>query len=462
VPKIAKRFLFVVAALVAVVAVVLLCVNLYLQSGGVQQRIRAAAERALGAEVKIRSTSYTPWGGLNLRGLSIPDPTAPERNIVQAEGLRVRFPLGPLLQQRFVVTECILIEPTLVARQGPDGNWILPLPGRRPRDVEVPAEPSAPSIKGPSFKAELQRVRLTQGTILFIDAKSRPVLSMDKVDLEAKVTPEHTAEGTFYIARMQVSTSLKPNKIGGPFIWDGRILDLPAIKGFLGGGNLNAAYRLVTAPEPSFTLNARLDEVLLKKLVEDANVEPGRTDGKLQGAFELAGDPRNSDSLTGKGQLELISATLRPMEILVKVGELFQIDELQLLRLHDAKMNFTVGNERVHIDDLILKSENLIISGTGPIRFNGKLNLNARLLVNGKLQRQLKGVLGSNFVESEIPDYKQLPFTVTGKIDSPKTDLLDKITGLKISNEVPGILKNLFQAIPQQKKKKSDKKDGQK
>lgn len=465
-PKIAKRFLFVAAAIVAVIALVLLCINLYLQSGGVQQRIRAAAERALGSEVKIRSTSYTPWGGLNLRGLSVPDPTlpagSPPRNIVEADGLRLRFPLAPLFQQRFEVTECTLIEPTFVARQTPDGNWILPLPGRRPKDVELPAQPAGPSIKGPSFKAEIKKVRLTEGTILFIDSKSRPVLSLDKVDMEALISPDRTAEGTFYVARMQVSTSLKPNKIGGPFTWDGRVLDLPAIKGFLAGGNLEGAYRLTTGSDPNFTLNARLDGVLLKKLAEDAHVEPGKTDGKLQGGLELAGDPRNSDSLTGKGQFELLSATLRPMEFLVKLGELFQIEELQLLRLHEAKTNFTVGDERVQINDLILKSENLIITGTGPIRFNGKMNIDARLLVNSKLQRQLKGVLGDNFVESDIPDYRQMPFSVTGRVDSPKTDLLDKITGFKIGNEVPGLLKNLFQALPQQKKKSSDKKDGQK
>jgi uncharacterized protein involved in outer membrane biogenesis len=461
VPKIAKRFLFVVAAIAAVIALVLLCINLYLQSGGVQQRIRAAAERALGSEVKIRSTSYTPWGGLNLRGLSIPDPTAPQRNIVEADGLRVRFPLMPLFQQRFVVTECILIEPTLIARQTPDGNWVLPF-GRRPKEVAPPAEPAGPSVKGPSFKAELQRVRLAEGTIVFIDSNSRPVLSLDKVDIVARVNDGRTAEGTFYIARMQVSNSLKPNKIGGPFTWDGSVLDLPDIKGFLAGGNLTGSYRLLASGEPSFALNAQLDGVLLKKLVEDANVEPGKTDGKLQGAVELSGDPRNSDSLTGKGNFELIQATLRPVEILVQVGQLLQIEELQLLRLHDARTNFTVGNERVSIDDLILKSENVIITATGPIRFNGKLNLDARLLVSNKLQRQLGGLLGNNFVESDIPDYRQMPFTVTGEVDNPKIDLLDRITGMKLGNEVPGLLKSLFQAIPPQKKKNSKKKDGNK
>ncbi len=462
-PKFARRFLGGAAAIAAVIALVLLCINLYLQSGGVQQRIRAAVERSLGTELKIRNTSYTPWGGLSLRGLSIPDPTAPGRNIVEARGLRVRFLLWPLLQQRFVVRECLLLEPALIVRQAPDGNWILPLPSRRPKDVEAPGVPAGPAIKGPAFRAELERFRLAGGAVVFIDAKSRPVLSLDKVDIDARILEGRKAEGTFYVARMEVSSSLKPNKIGGPFSWDGKALDLPAIKGMLAGGNLTGSYRVETGGEPSYALAATLDGVLLKKLFEDAHVEPGKTDGQLQGTLNLTGDPRNSDSLAGKGHFELVSARLRPMEFLVKLGELFQIDELQLLKLHDAKVDLTIGNERVTIDDLILKSENLIITGTGPVKFNGKLDIHARLLVNAKLQRQLKGVLGNNFVESENPGYRQLPFTVTGKMDNPRTDLLDKIIGVKIGSEVPGILKNLFQSIPKQKKKPDgDKKDAKK
>ncbi len=461
-PKLAKRFFVAAAAFAGVIALVLLCINLYLQSGGVQQRLRTAVERSLGTEIKIRNTSYTPWGGLSLRGLSIPDPTAPERNIVEASGVRVRFLLWPLLQQRFIVREALLIEPTLIVRQAADGNWILPLPSRRPKDVEVPGAPAGPSIKGPSFRGEVDGIRLTEGTVVFIDAKSRPVLSLEKVDIDAKVLDGRKAEGTFYVARMEVSGSLKPNKIGGPFTWDGTVLDFPDIKGMLAGGNLTASYRLDTGSEPSYALSANLAGVMLKKLFEDAHVEPGKTDGQLQGTLNLTGDPRHSDSVAGKGHFELISARLRPMEFLVKLGELFQIDELQLLKLHDAKVDLTIGNERVTIDDLILKSENLIITGTGPIKFNGKLDLDARLLVNAKLQKQLKGLLGENFVESEIPEYRQVTFEVTGKVDNPQTNLLEKITGVKMGGGVPGILKNLFQSIPTQKKKTGDKKDAEK
>ena len=92
--QICQAIFFLAAGFLVATAIVLLCINLYLQSDGVQQRIRDAALRSLGTEIKIRSTMYTPWSGLVLRGISVADPTNANLNIVEATALRVRFSLA--------------------------------------------------------------------------------------------------------------------------------------------------------------------------------------------------------------------------------------------------------------------------------------------------------------------------------------------------------------------------------
>jgi uncharacterized protein involved in outer membrane biogenesis len=134
VPIFAKRFLFCAAGVLAVAAVVLLCVNLYLQSDGVQQRIREAAGRSLGTEVKIKSSMYTPWSGFVLRGITVPDPNSADFNAVEATALRLRFALSPLLSRRFVITECTLFEPELIVRQLDPGYCVLTITPGRQRD----------------------------------------------------------------------------------------------------------------------------------------------------------------------------------------------------------------------------------------------------------------------------------------------------------------------------------------
>lgn len=456
--KFAKRFLIGFAILLAAFALILLCVNLYLQSGGVQQRIRNAAASSLGAEIKVRSTTYTPWSGLVLRNISVPDPVLPNVSAVEASALRVRFSLLSLLQQRFIVTECTLFEPKLIIRQQENGEWVVPF-SRRP--VKPPVEPGQaqlPVVKGPSFKAELQRFRLGSGQIAFINAKNRTILLLEKADVDANISPEMTASGTASIGRLNIGDSLKPKRIESPFTWDGKVFDLPDIRGSLAGGQLAGKYRLENGKAPVYTLAAQLEGVLLKRLVDEAGVEPGKTDGQLNGSLELTGDPRRSESTAGKGHFELIEAKLKPVEFLSKLGELFQIDELQLLQLSDAKIDLTVGDEKVQVDDIFLRSENLILQGQGPIRFNGKIKLDAKLLINQKLHQQLKGILGSNFKPSDDPAYLQLPFSVTGKVDSPRSDLLDRLTGIPIGQDMGGLLQNLLRAIPQQKSGKDDQK----
>ena len=269
---------------------------------------------------------------------------------------------------------------------------------------------------------------------------------MDRADISGQIASDHSATGIFEVGKADFFNSLKPRKIGGPFTWDGKVLDFPDIQGSLAGGKFNGNYRIESGDQPSFVLGLQVSGVLLRKLAEEAQLEPGKTEGILQGSVDLGGDPRESHSTTGAGHFELVSAKLKPMDFLIKLGELLKIDELQLLKLSDAKIDVTIRNERVHVDDIILKSDNLILRGSGPIRFNGKMNLGARLLVNLKLQHQLRGVLGENLVDSEDPEFRQIPFSVTGRIDNPKTDLLDKLIGAKVGQDVGGMLVNILRS----------------
>ncbi|HET7237844.1 MAG TPA: AsmA-like C-terminal region-containing protein [Terrimicrobiaceae bacterium] len=447
----AKRFLFVAAGLLVLAAIVLLCINLYLQSGGVQQRIRDSAQRALGAEVKIGSTMYLPWSGLVIRGIKIPDPENASMNFVEADALRVRFALGPLIERRFVVTECTLFQPKVMVRQAESGEWIIPLGRQRVEVAEAPRADAPTQPKGVSFKAELQHVRLRGGSVVVINSKSREVATLERTDIAAQIAPDHSAKGILEIGRSDFFGALKPRNIGGPFTWNGRTLEFPEIQGSLAGGKITGKYLIETGEEPKFTLALQLSGVLLRKLAEEAQVEPGKTEGFLQGSLDLAGDPRDTATFGGTGHFELVSARLRPVEFLVKLGELLQIDELQLLKLSDARIDATVHNERVQVDNVILKSDNLILRGSGPVRFNGKMNLDASLLVNRKIQQQLKSVLSKNFIDSEDPDYRELPFTVTGRIDNPKTDLVDKLIGAKVGQDVGGMLMNILRSGASQK-----------
>jgi hypothetical protein len=301
VPKFAKRCFFLAAGFLGAAAIVLLCINLYLQSDGVEQRIRDAALQSLGTEVKIRSTMYAPWSGLVLRGISVADPTNANLNIVEA--LRVRFSFAPLLKNRFVITECTLFEPKLIVRQLENGDWLIPLAPARAQAPEAWKEASPSTAKGSSFKAELQQFRLRSGKVVFLNAKNRAIVTLDRANISSQIASNHSATGIFEVGKADFFNSLKPRKIGGPFTWDGKVLDFPDIQGSLAGGKLNGNYRIEIGEKPSFVLGLQVSGALLRKLSEEAQLEPGKTEGILQGSVDLRGDPRESHSTTERATL---------------------------------------------------------------------------------------------------------------------------------------------------------------
>ena len=69
----AGRIALIVAGVIcALAAAALLAVNLYVQSQGTQARIQAELSDRLGTTIRIQRISVTPWWGLKLTGITMP------------------------------------------------------------------------------------------------------------------------------------------------------------------------------------------------------------------------------------------------------------------------------------------------------------------------------------------------------------------------------------------------------
>ena len=85
----------------------------------------------------------------------------------------------------------------------------------------------------------------------------------------------------------------------------------------------------------------------MRKLAEQAQLEPGKTEGILQGSVDLGGDPRESHSTTGAGHFELVSAKLKPMDFLANwasCSKLTNFNCSSLLRAHSNSTALNVGS----------------------------------------------------------------------------------------------------------------------
>jgi hypothetical protein len=469
-----KIITLIAGALAALVVVALIGINLYLQSADVQQRIRDATEDALGAPVTVSSTTYTPWGGLTLSGLKVQPWIQPAPNMFEAAKFSVRFELLPLVNRRFVIREVALEKPVFALRQREDGVWSTAEPagdvaaaavpelvpdlglGHLPVEPSVPGAPIAtrpsvgelPMVKRAvtPYVVELRKLQVRDGSLLLVDKRGRPLAVLRGIRATAQMESISSGHGDFYVERLEFAEALKPDSLQGKFSFSGEKIAVSEIVCDLADGKITATLDIdgLRSGKPVFKLSAEAANVSIPRLLIDATGEAVGASGTAAAKIEFSGSLKDTKSLRGAGAVDLANARMQPVDFIRQIGLMLRIDELQMLDLTEAGAEFSIADERVNVDRLLLRSENLMITAEGPIRFNGKMNLDARLLLSEKLQNQLRPVLSNNFTASEDAAFQQVTFTVKGLVSRPETNLVERMTGFKLGS-FGGLLRGLFQ-----------------
>ena len=468
---VAKPILIALGGILLLWAATVLLTNIYLQSESVQGRLRDSISRAAGMPAKIRQSYYTPWSGITLSGVTLLPSEAPGKPLLEAKSVRVSMSLLSLLSGRVVIDHIALESPVFEFRQTaapvqtPTPEPVahdsmeaieVPLPGSSLVQKEIPPRPSpAPgqdsAKSAPPVRIEAFAIR--NGRAAILDTKGAKSLELEGIFLNAKPDGENRFSGTYRIERGIVWNSLQPRSFAGRFEWENGRLSLPDLRATMADGQLSG--QLEWLPDGNFAFTANAENLSLKTLANEAGFDTDGTRGQLSAKIALAGLAGQPATYQGAAEASLAEARMEPIEIIRQLGEILRVDELRMLELKDAEAAFTIHDEKVLVDRLRLASENLMIDATGETAFTGDLDLAARLHVNEKLRRETRGLIGKNFQPSETEGYVHMPFSVTGSLARPKSDLLDKVVGLRIGQDVGGLLKNLLRMPQKQKSKPS-------
>src|SRR5437660_3620621 len=131
---------------VAIFLVSLLGANLYVQSQATQQRIQQELSQRLKMPLQIQRISVTPWGGLKLSGITIPQGNdIRDPPFLQARHFQLRVRLRSIFWRPLIIKEVALIGPTVIWPQNASGEWRVPM-SESPSEAETHAEePAIPS-----------------------------------------------------------------------------------------------------------------------------------------------------------------------------------------------------------------------------------------------------------------------------------------------------------------------------
>src|SRR5256885_5382235 len=145
-----RALLIFVTVILGIAFVILIGVNMYVQSEGTQARIQQELGQRLGTTLRVRRISVTPWAGLKLSGITIPQSQPGVfADFLTAQTFRLRIKFGSLFSQRLVIKEVSLIKPEVVWAQNKDGKWRIPSAAPEPAD---PALTQAKTVSLPPIE----------------------------------------------------------------------------------------------------------------------------------------------------------------------------------------------------------------------------------------------------------------------------------------------------------------------
>ena len=467
---IAKPILTVAAILIAVVLSACLILNAYLTLPATRNQIESGVGDSLGMPVTIGSIFALPWPVGTVRIGNIKGGGAGDQRQFSAPSIILRPDFTELLHGQIVASGVELKRPSLrlstrqpiaamaTSSAATPGNFggsfttpstprdIPPTPGiASPATETVPARNALSGASTPAGEIPpslpLKSIRIEGGDFSYLDDKGNPILTLKGLTMRGALNGE-SWKGSLNAPSIVIGSSLIFRNLHAGLTGPANLssLDLSPCTASFGGGTLSGTASLTSLRQsPSFFLTLHLSDGRLEKLLSDASLGTSSAHGKITGDLRLSGTAGKGSTMNGAGNLLCKEVTVEPVSFLKQIGQFLNIEELKLLRLSEGKCLFRVDQGRFVVDDLFLRSENLILAAKGPLDSTGQLNLESRLLFNENLTRRLGGLLGNKLTPAPEQGYTQIAFRVSGPAMNPRTDLLERLTGIRIGGDLGGL-----------------------
>jgi hypothetical protein len=477
VKRLRRVSLIALGTLIGLGAILLTGVNLYVQSQGTHAKIQQELSRRLGSTLGIRSMSVTPWGGLELSGITTAQtsPLSP-KHFLEAKTFRLRVRFLSLFSRRLVIKDVALINPNVVWPQDVEGKWKLPrsrgtkkvaptvsqsgvesesaqtsqtrtapiiaiTPANLPSPVQATVNDQPPKQEPRlAMPPEVRRVSIKNGNFTFLDHAGRLLASFNGVNFRTSIRSASALHGDTKVARISLQDRFFLEQLRSPLRYEPDVLELSKISARAGNGEINGYFAMQLEAEDSpFTTSVKFRNVLADQIIANAGGPKGIVQGKLEGSFQASGKTADPEAFVGKGEISLRDGRVQQYSLLVLLGEVLQIEELRELQLEQAEARYHVNPGLVTIDELILRSPNIRLTATGTVTFNGRLKLDSQLAINDKIRGQLFKAIRQNFQPINEPGYSAIDFQVGGTIDRPSTNLMDRLVGRDLSNMINSI-----------------------
>ena len=468
-PRCLRPCLIASAVLVALAVAAVLAFNLHLQSNAMQEQLRKAAIDTIGLPLNVRSAVYTPWDGICLRGLVMPDMENAGVNFLEASEFRILFRLWPLWRREFVVSSLQLNEAVLTWRQNAEGKWrvprqpadAVPAPGGTPATARPAASPApAPArpaveivgavVPEPVIAVRVDGMEVRRSRILFENRDGWPLLDADGITARASLTGDGNATGEARVPEAVLAGLIVARDLATDFTLEAGLLQLTGIRGEIAGGSLAGQGSVATVAEGSpYEWDLRLDGFQMSELRLPSSFGGTRMEGTLAAHFTVQGRNAPQRRLQGRTRIDLANGRMIPSDYLKGLGQVLGIREMQGLDFREAYAELRLEDDFIHVAPLWLRSDEFAVEMSGPITRGGGLDLKARLLLGPSSASRLAALTGRELPAADIegmPGFRAVSFRVTGTLEKPQSDLASRLLGGGVGGRIGEFFLNFIGA----------------
>ncbi len=472
--RLAKILIITAIVLVVVLAVGVWGLNRWLKSPDMHTHVERELSKALRVPLKFESLELSLWGGLEAKGITVPDQKG---NFFEVAGFSAKHSLLSLLRGHLVFEHVVVDSPKFILIQQKDDSWKTPpLPADlqaeidakkkikpvakndQPKSQKTEETPAPKPKSGPSVS--IAKIVIANGSVELIDKDGHPYISAAGLRATLTNVTDESMEGTVGIERLVMHDQYGATDVSAKVGNSSKGLNFPEVKANLGGGILTASFSSKTDQNGlPFITKIKLENVNLARAAIEADAKPPNLDGTMTGSLEMKGLVGNRPSFTGKGNFSIRDGSCREMDTIRDIGEIFQMEQFTNFVITEAKADFEISANRALISQFTINAPPLKITSQGSVRLDGnKLKLSAVFSADEKLIAKQLPEIQQKFQPPDENHQRGVAFDIEGSLTKPKNNLIQRITGTKDrkKQKILGIEALIFGTKPDKKPDKPD------
>lgn len=435
--RITKYITIAAIVLVLLVAVSGWCLDRWLQSAAVRAQIEGKLSEELKMPVKIDGIGFSSWSGLSTKKITV---SGPDGVLFEADGISASHSFSSLMRGSLGLSEVRIRRPHIRLYQDAEGHWTpsrkaaLPPPSAQPASsapvavlpLNPPVSVASTAKKPPAIS--VGKILIEDGTVEMIGKTRTPFATITGMNLTMRDVSETAFSGSLTITRAVLHGSVAVEHLSGLAVREGQSFSLRDFSVETGGGKITgeAAYTIGATGRAALKINA----VNLARATQEGGMTGQKISGTVSGDAQVSGLGADRKAIAGSGTLALKGGDCSQFEILRQVGDILRLAALANFQIADAAVNFQVANEQVILSPMTVFTPPITLGLSGPVTFDGMLNLSAKLSAPASLVASQPMIAGQ-FTPPDANGLQSVPFAITGDMKKPRQNLADALTGTK-------------------------------